>query len=463
MDLENTIKGLPIDLHEIELVKADDSIKGKGMLSLNANGLIELKIFPDIPKEFTVKEFFESYNQSNANAGKILSEESYYSFKGTAVNNDQYLCRRLLITDQQNLRVYTGKLCSDLIITNDPEVESFHVARIQIPYKISLPSNHSLQVERIYSDRWRSRSVTREIFEIEIEDLIIDIFTRSDRTVVLIQKKETVISEDDVQFIITTLEFLTSSIIDRYSTEYEERGKYKRIFRYSFPQRMTLTKGEPPLSISGHAKQEFYSELFVKYYSYIKNNGIEPLKGMLWRVISAQSSFITVYALTITTAIENILHSFYATGKSSYSKSDNEAAISEIYQTKISEQVKKRLIGMINNIFGQESADDIIRGLIKKRKLDKRFYGYWKKLRNPVSHGKDPTEDFQEYLNLCESNLVFFHCLILLLIKYEGGYSDYSTFGYPIIEMNYYHEYQAYSARIICNGKQWINHLYYSP
>lgn len=435
MDLESTIKGLPIDLHEIELVKVDDTIKGKGMLSLNSNGLIELKIFPDSPKEFTIKEFFESYNQSTANAGKILAEESYYSFKGTAVNNDQYLCRRLLITDHQNLRVYSGELCSDLIITNDPEVDSFHAAKIEIPYKISMPSNHSLQVERKYSDRWTNRSVSREIFEIEIEDITIDIFTRSETTIVLIRKKNTVISEDDVQRIITTIEFITSSIIDRYSVEYEERGIYKRVFRYSYPQRMTITRGNPPLSISVQANQEFYSELFVKYYNFINNNGIESLKGLLWRVISAQSSFITVYALTITTAIENILHSFYSTGESYYSKSDIKAVRSEINQTKICDQVKKRLIGMVNNIFGQESADDIIRGLIKKRKLDKRFYGYWKKLRNPVSHGKDPTDDFQEYLNLCESNLVFLHYLILLLINYKGVYSDYSTFGYPIVEM----------------------------
>ena len=109
---------------------------------------------------------------------------------------------------------------------------------------------------------------------------------------------------------------------------------------------------------------------------------------------------------------------------------------SEINQTKIDDLIKKRLIGMVNNIFGQESADDIIRGLIKKRKLDKRFYGYWKKLRNPVSHGKDPTDDFQEYLNLCESNLVFLHYLILLLINYKGVYSDYSTFGYPVANMH---------------------------
>ena len=150
MELESTIKGLPIDLHDIELVKADDIIKGKGTLSLNSYGLIELKIFPDNPKDFTIETLFKSYNQSIADAGKLLSEEAYYSFKGTAVNNDQYICKRLLITDRHNLRVYTIKLCSDLIITNDPKLDSFQTARVQIPYKIKLPTNHGFEVEKKY-------------------------------------------------------------------------------------------------------------------------------------------------------------------------------------------------------------------------------------------------------------------------------------------------------------------------
>lgn len=434
MDIESTIKGLPIDLHDIELVKGDDAIKGKGTLSLNSDGFIELKLFPDNPKKFTIESFFKEYTQATADAGKLLSEESYYSLKGTAVNNDQYFCKRVLITDHNNLRVLIGEICSDLIITNDPMTDSFRFARIQIPYKIKLPTNRGSEAEKKYSDKWINRSMSRNIFEINLEDATIDIFPTSETTNVLIQNKNP-LSEDDIQFILATLEFITSSVIDRYSVESEKEGAYKRVFRYSFPQRKDITKGKPPLSISISVNQTFFTKLFISYYQFVKGKGCDPITGLVRRVISAQKAYITGYALTITTAIETILNSYYSTGKKNISNDEIDFTISELDKTEIREDIKKRLNGMINNIFGQERADDIIRDLINEGNLEKKYYESWKTLRNSVNHGEVPTDDFQEYLNLCETNLVFFHILILRLIGYTGYYTDYSTYGYPFLEM----------------------------
>lgn len=220
MDIESNIKGLPIDLHDIELIRTDNTIKGKGTLSLNSKGLIELKLFPDNPKEYTIETFFKEYTQLNADAGKILTEDSYYSLKGIAVNNDQYYCKRVIITDHNNLRVFTGEVCSDLIITNDPNADTFRIARIQIPYKIKLPTNRGSETEKKYSDKWINKSVTRNIFEINIENSSIIIFTSGDSTNILIQNSDNAISENDIDYVISTTEFITSSVIDRYSVEY---------------------------------------------------------------------------------------------------------------------------------------------------------------------------------------------------------------------------------------------------
>jgi len=435
MDLESAIKGLPIDLHDIELVKPDNLIKGKGTLSLYSDGIIELKIFPDNPRDFTIETFFKEYFRATAEVGKLISEESYYSLKGTAVNNDQYSCKRILMTNHNNLRVFTGKVCSDLIITNDSKTESFQTARVQIPYKIELPTNRGTKTERNYSDKWISRSLSRNILEINHEGTTIDIFSTSEATNILMQKKDTLLSEEDIQFILGSLEFITSSVINRYSVEYEGAGIYKRVFRYSFPQRKDITKGKPPLSISISADQAYYTKLFISFHQFIKENGCDPITGLVRRVISAQKAYIAGYALTITTVIEAILSSYYSTGKRNIPNDEINFTISELDKTDIREGIKGRLIGMINNIFGQERADDIIRDLINDGSLEKKYYDSWKTLRNSVNHGKAPTNDFQEYLNLCEINLVFFHILILRLIGYTGVYTDYSTYGYPFLEM----------------------------
>jgi hypothetical protein len=435
MDINSNTKGLPIDFHEISLIKKDDKIIGKGTLSLNSDGFIELKLFPDNPKEFTIETFFKEYAQSNADAGKLLSQESYFTLTGTAVNDDHYSCKRILITDHNNLRVFTGKVCSDLIISNESNADSFRTARIQIPYKINIPPNRVYEAVKKYSDKWINRSASKNIFEVKTENSSIIIFPTADTTNILIQNSDTEISENDIDFVISTTEFITSSIIDRYSVEYERTGIYKRIFRYSSPQRRDITKGNPPLSISISIDQLNYTRLFIRFHQFVKERGCDPITGLVRRVISAQKAYINGYALSITTAIEAILHSYYSTGTRNISKNDIDFTISELDKTELREEIKRRLIGTVNNIFGQKRADDIIRDLIDKGALEKRYYESWKTLRNSVNHGKEPTNDFQEYLNLCETNLVFFHILILRLIGYTGYFTDYSNYGFPLLKM----------------------------
>lgn len=91
---------------------------------------------------------------------------------------------------------------------------------------------------------------------------------------------------------------------------------------------------------------------------------------------------------------------------------------------------------MLGSILGQERADDIIFDMVNHGDLNQKFYDNWKKLRNSVNHGKDPDTDLQVYKDLCESNLVLYHILILRLIDYGGYYTDYSTYGHPLIKMS---------------------------
>ena len=90
---------------------------------------------------------------------------------------------------------------------------------------------------------------------------------------------------------------------------------------------------------------------------------------------------------------------------------------------------------MLGNIAGQVRADDVIRDLVRNGLLDEKLRSNWKVLRNSVNHGKTPTKDVQELINLCESNRVLYYSLILNLINYRGRFTDYSTYGYPLISI----------------------------
>lgn len=437
MDLDKTIKGIPIDLYAIELVSGDISIKGKGSISLDEDGLIELKLFADESKNYTIYSVFDSFKETQEKVGKILTEDSYFSITGIAPNNDKYQCSRIYIKECDNLKVFTAIICSDLIISNSLTSDSFKTAKIEIPYKLRIPENNVIQSEKKYSDKWVSRSASLDIFEVILQNQSIIIFTDSQSTNILIQNDNYDTLGNDIPKIIDSISFLTSSIIDRYVIEYanNKNGAYKRVFRFFHKQRRKVLRGLPPLYISSSMKRENYTELFLKYYDFLQNRNYESVIETLCRIISAQNSYITSYALTITVAIETILLEYYSDRVKPLTKNEINSAIDEIKQTSICENLKKRVIGMLNGVIGQVRADDIIKALVEEGKIKKEYFENWKKLRNSVNHGKDPSPDFQIYTDLCESNLVFYYTLILLLIDYKGEYTDYSTYGHPLIQL----------------------------
>lgn len=436
MNLDDKIKGFPVDLYDIQLDSQKDSLKGKGTLYLNSNGFIELKLFLDTPRENSIKNFFESLNESNANAGKILSEDSYYSLKGISTNKDVYVCKRLLLGDHDNFKIYTGEVCSEIIIKHGNNSEEFKIAKVEIPYKIIIPKNHVIESEKKYSDKWTSKSVSLEIFEILIENQSIDIFSSSESTTILIQNENSGTIEMDIPLIISSLEFVTAIIIDRYAIEYENENGTKRAFRYFHKQRTEILKGRAPLWISSGMRDNF-TDLFIKFYYFLQNHKKhESINQTLARIISSRYSYITLYALAVSTAIETIVMDYYSTGKKRNSQSELSIAITEIEKTSLSDTLKKRITGMLGSILGQEKADDIIFNMVNQGDLNQKFYDNWKKLRNSVNHGKDPDPDIQVYSDLCESNLVLYHILILRLIEYKGHYTDYSTYGHPLIKMS---------------------------
>lgn len=437
IDLENKIKGLPRDLYEIGLTNSSETIKGKGSISLGKNGIIELKIYVDSPKPVTIESIFKEINQNKDQIGKLIPEESYYSFKGNSANNEEYTCSRVWITDHENHKIYTAEICSELKITNSSFSEKTKVAKVEIPYKIKIPKNHVIESQKKYSDKWTSRNVSLELFEITFENKTIDILSEEDRTVVLMQYDDYGKLEEEIPLLIDALGFVTATLIDRFVIEYRfEDGKFKTEFHYFHKQRQSILTGQPPLAMSSSIKRENYTSLFSDFFKYLSCNRYEQLIETFNRIISAQNTFITVYALTLTTAIETIITEFYPSEPFTIPKKEIDSAIEEINGIKILDSLKSRIIGMLGNIAGQIRADDIIRDLVSIGLLSEKLRSNWKTLRNSVNHGKNPTTDFQELINLCESNLVLYYSLILNLINYKGQFTDYSTYGYPLISLN---------------------------
>lgn len=435
MKLESEITGLPSDLYSIELRKETEILIGKGLIYLTTEGLIELKMFPDSSKEYGIRDFMQELNSNNEKVGKLIPEDSYYKLKAQSVNGDFYFCLRVYLRDHYNYKVYTCDICAELIITNNPDFSNSKIAKIEIPYTIRLPYNHALHSEKKYSDKWTSTSSSLKIFEVQGDNLTIDFFSENNKTIILVQAEDK-IPEKDLQSIITTTEFITSTIIDRYVIEYEHQGEFRKIFRYYYEQRSEILNGYPPLRISVTIERESYTSMFLHFFRFIKLNTSPTIERTLHRIISSRNSFITNYAQTLSTAVEKILKEYFSNRNLKLDKNEIESIVSEIEKTSICENIRVRIKGMIWNVFGQVRSDNILLDLVYKNKIDRKFYDIWKILRNSVNHGEDPSEDLNIYHNYCSTNLVLYYKLIFLLIDYHGLYSDYSSIGYPLKNMD---------------------------
>jgi hypothetical protein len=144
-------------------------------------------------------------------------------------------------------------------------------------------------------------------------------------------------------------------------------------------------------------------------------------------------SYISVYALTLATHIELVVKNYFKEFAKKISDDIIVAAIEEIKVLNINEALKPRIIGFLSNIRGEIRAKDILNELVKNDEIASKQLNYWNKLRNSSTHGDNLNMEFQELFNLCSANLVLYYNLIFILINYTGSYSDYSTYGYPIL------------------------------
>jgi hypothetical protein len=433
MNLDEKIKGIPKDLFDLKLSSKKETLFGKGTIYMAIDGKLELKFFDDSPKEDAILEFFKSFNEARANVGKLIPDESYYSLEGVATNGDHYFCHRIFLKDHDNFKVYTCSIDSDLIISKDNSAEIYTAAKIEIPYRIKNPSNRITETQKKYSDKWTSQSVSLDIFEIQISEGTIDIYTTTDSTIILIQSKDKENLETIIPTIIQTLGFITATVIDRYAIEFTNRSGSKRLFRYFRKQKNSINKGLPPLNISDGSREDF-AELFSRFYNFIKNNSkSDSIIQTRARIIDSKKSYLMNYALALCTSIETIIIDHLSTGVMPTLKEELTFAKEQINKTEISVSLKKRIIGMLANILGQVRADEILNELVAKGLIRKKLFTDWKKLRNPVTHGKQPTDDDQEYNDLCQSALVLYYSLLFILIEYKGHYTDYSSAGFPMV------------------------------
>lgn len=440
MDLDTNINSLPIDLIYIKLQRDTLIIEGKGTIYNKNNDSLAVKIYIIASENFDPVKYFSELLTANQKAGQIISDSIFFKFAGKSSIGDEYSCDKSILVDTINSEIINVELKDYLFISNDNDFKEYKLGKVIIPFEITLPYNRSLEINRKYSDKWSTRSFALKLFETNVNDIDIDILADQGKTIIFFQTKSRNFSDlNDIYPIIDALGFLSSTVIDKYDVEFasHKNGISKKILCPSFLKEPIVKMNYPPLHFNLSAEtSNNYCDLYNNFYLFRIQDKSSELAYVLRQVTGSVNYYISTFALTLTTSIELLAKAYFAEYAKEISSDIVVGAREKIEDIDINKQIKERILGLLNSIVGQIRAKDILVELCNCGIINKKEYSSWTKLRNASTHGDKNEKPFQDYYDLCSSNLMLFYKMIFYIIDYHGLYTDYSEYGYPYRGLN---------------------------
>lgn len=439
-DIEDFLQGqLELDCPRIELTPYSSSSQkspliGSGYISLSKDGNFDLKVY--FPESFSFDEVFERLNWE---AGKVIADEAYYNLKAYELSGGIWEAERF-IPDRNsgpNGSMIVGKIPELFqregnISESDKEWIQFHFNKI-----IKVPLNTIVKEQETVGDTTRKMKsgirlarFTACNIDFEVEDN--EGHTRLSAISEMVEFKELEINRVFESFCFVTSNSTSWSVLvikRKKTTETRIRAVNPNILNSRIP---------PPIGFQRLQTTESVWRLFNCYLKYVFLNEVDyfhPISQELYSIIESGKASLDVEALTLSVSIESILKEEMSTlYKISAELTKNICVAKELVQGSeiLDEDFKTRLIGTFSAIKNAR-AKDILFTLRDKGLIDKELVKTYSNLRNKSAHGgKGSGADVQNNFNRVSAVLVLFYQILFLVIKYEGEYTDYGTYEYPI-------------------------------
>ena len=201
------------------------------------------------------------------------------------------------------------------------------------------------------------------------------------------------------------------------------------------PDNRHKTRVGPPIAYRGIDKDGFIWTLFDRYLTYAlpyREELYHPVFGLFHSIIESGAASLEAEMLASSVGIEALLkEAFGYFGQPTETLSHEIKAVRKgICGMSITPSMKQRVLGSLSSMLSLSPKDQLY-AMKNAGLIEERLIKAWGKLRNKAAHGTiiDPTE-IENYVRLCDSNIVLFYQLLFLAIGYSGVYTDYSTVGY---------------------------------
>lgn len=443
-DVEEFLQGrFQLDCPRIELIPCvsgskKTNLSGSGYVSLNEDGHFDLKVY--IPEELSTDEVFE---QLKWKPGKVIGDEAYYDMIAHDISGSSWQAERFIPDKSSgpNGSMIIGEITElhQIEDTNTDNERGFF--QLHFNEVVKVPLNTIVKEHETVGESTRKLRTGIRLARFEACGIDFEIEENEGHT-------KFSAASDAVEFVDVTINRIFESFC--FVTSRSEswsilvignsRGIKTRI--RAVKSNKLKSRIPSPISYQRIHNTDSVWQLFACYLMHTLENEkdfFHPLSSLLYSVIESGKASFDVEALTLSVSIESLLKdelsNFY--GIIPDLSSDIEVAKKLISESKaLNDKFKKRVLGSFSAM-KRARAKDILFALRDNCFIDNSLVKTYGDLRNKSAHGvKSSRADVQNYYNQISAALVLFFQLVFLIIKYEGEYTDYGTYGYPTKQFN---------------------------
>lgn len=427
-----------LDCPKVELkrsIQEDDimTLEGSGSISLDDDGTFKLRVY--LSQLLDLKEVFEHLNWDT---GKLIPDDAYYDLIAHEISGDIWTAERILI--DRNVGPNGSLLLAKIpeLIKREESHEKYDKAVIYYHFNrhIQVPLNTAVSLQELVGDRVRSRSMGIRLAKFEAANIRFEIEDIQGNTCLMALMNQGEPTDFMINRIYESFCFVAANSYS-WSCLVIKAGRYTETRIRALQPIHVESRILPPISFKANDITNSWWHLFDCYLTKTLGNDADyfhPLSSAVFSVIESGRASLDTEALTLSTSIEAILKEQMGDlFKPPASLEKNIRIAQDITEASPDLDIafQRRLKGTFGSM-KKLRASDILHKLKSHGLIDGALVDIYGPIRNGSAHGDRMSGgDLQDYINKLHSVLVLFYHLLFLSIRYEGPYSDYSTYGFP--------------------------------
>jgi hypothetical protein len=421
---------------------APESVKGKGFLRQGDDGLVHFRLYPTHP---VVRRPFQEIE--GWTPGKIIEASRYYTLTADDVPGRTWIAHRVL---PEFSAFYSDGAWDSIVSGTLRDVErkrQSHYKRrkthIRVVFfaDVSLPANTVTEVVRKVGGNDDGGSISLDVATVETPLGTFVIRTEPGKLIASFASDRPDIEE---HFFVRIMEALSFIFGKRLGWNYVEEHRHGVEIERVRGEKMSDTSALPtPVDERVTPNPFFIWRVFSLYLSFVSSHHggtLHHCSGLLFPVYQARQGTIEAQALALGVAVEGLCKELFP------ETSEQARQLREWVKSlrKHCEQwdgfqdqgIRKALFDRVGGLLGQLNnirAKDTLMRLAAEGALQERHVKAWGTLRNQAAHASiQAGGPLQELVDLCEAVTVLMYHLVFKAIGYEGAFSDWSEYGYPV-------------------------------